>query len=77
MPKNKYIVFPVKSQTSRQKISNNIKEKLFISNVYAYKAKQKKLQTDCMELIKIYDKLTKKKSVSKILNVEDIEQVVS
>lgn len=75
--KHTYIIQP---KTSRRKINNNIKEKLFQSKLNAYKSKQDELLRNFEELNRIYRKCTElSKMVSQPKNkyLEDIERVVN
>lgn len=75
--KSKY-TFSIRSNTSRQ-ISNNINEKRFHANIFKYQVKQQELLNNFKELIKIHQKCiqsSKHTSLSKQINIEDIEHVV-
>lgn len=78
--KYKYVLYPVRQQTSVRKIGNNIQEKLLQAKLYAYEVKQKEFLMDAREMIKIYEKcvlLSKKTTFSKNkIFLEDIEHVV-
>lgn len=65
--------------SSRKIISNNINDKHFQTNLVTYTTKQRELQRNFTELIKIHQECTKSSkhtSLSKKINIEDIELVV-
>lgn len=64
---------------SKRRIDNNIQEKLFNAELYAYKKKQELLLTHFMELIKIHqrcEELLKQTEFPKRKCIEDVEHVV-
>lgn len=80
MSKYKYVLFPVRQQTSMRKIGNNIQEKLLQAKLHAYEVKQKEFRVNAKEMIRIYEKcvhMLKKAAFSKNkIFLEDIEHVV-
>ncbi|CAI6346031.1 unnamed protein product [Macrosiphum euphorbiae] len=74
-----FSTYPIRPKTSKRKIDNNIKEKLFQAKIQTYKAKQKALLDNIKELIKAYKKCIKTSNQSsqpKSKYFEDIELVV-
>ncbi|VVC30888.1 Hypothetical protein CINCED_3A025731 [Cinara cedri] len=72
--------FGIQPKTSKRKIDNNIKEKLFQSKLNAYKAKQNELLTNFAELSQLYYKcvkLSKTVCPPKSKYVGDIETAVN
>lgn len=72
--------YPIRPTTSRRKIHNDIKEKLFQAKIHTFKAKQIVLLDNIKELIKVYKKcikMSKQSSQPKSKYFEDIELVVS
>jgi len=75
-----FSTYPIRPKTSKRKIDNNIKEKLFQAQIHTYKAKQKVLLDNIKEVIKVYKKcikMSKQSSQPKNTYFEDIELVVS
>jgi len=75
-----FSTYTIRPKTSKRKIDNNIKEKLFQSEIQTYKAKQKILLDNIKEVIKVYKKCIKMSNQSsqpKSKYFEDIELVVS
>lgn len=71
--------FTIRPKISRQKISNNINEKRFLSKMYEFKDKQRILLKNSLKLIETHQKcvhLSKHASLSQKINIEDIEHVV-
>jgi hypothetical protein len=69
----------VKGEKLLKLIGNNIQEKLFISKLHDYKAKQKELLKTSTKLIKTHEKcikLAKETGSTKLKNIEKIEHVV-
>jgi len=75
-----FSTYTIRPKTSKRKIDNNIKEKLFQAKIQTYKAKQKVLLDNIKEVIKVYKKCIKMSNQSsqpKCKYFEDIELVVS
>ncbi|XP_060867526.1 uncharacterized protein LOC132942867 [Metopolophium dirhodum] len=75
-----FSTYTIRPKTSKRKIDNNIKEKLFQAKIQTYKAKQKVLFDNIKEVIKMYKKCMKisnQSSQPKSKYFENIELVVA